>query len=266
MARLLAGLLGRSEFAALGADSAGEMRCGLDHWDYPQHVGMAAIMFRRERLANLTFRWEASKCECLCCCEDLRRVRLAIGYLPGATAWHRPTHADTNTVGMPAILAENEDRGNGCSTTSPKCRILAAFNRRDVQKFRRQFLRTLRATGNHEPVTALAYGLYQSERDLLAALPGVEVVSIRDDNLSPAYRRVRDFQGIMAHGPVLLLLHTGMRHMSCFRTRQQLWRLVHTHPDTMLVVATCIQFIPKTPSGKIVDRRDPGPCRARRGV
>ena len=73
IARLVDGLARRRRFAALGADSAGEMACGLAHWDYPRHVGMAAVMFRRERLAHLTFRWEEAKCECLCCCEDLRR-------------------------------------------------------------------------------------------------------------------------------------------------------------------------------------------------
>ena len=72
LARLVEGLIARPEFAALAADSDGRMRSGLEHWDYPRHVGMAAVMFRRERLAELNFRWEDGKCECLCCCEDLR--------------------------------------------------------------------------------------------------------------------------------------------------------------------------------------------------
>ena len=50
-ARLVQGLTERSVFAALAADSAGEMARGMDHWDYPRHVGMAAVVwFRRERL------------------------------------------------------------------------------------------------------------------------------------------------------------------------------------------------------------------------
>ena len=93
VARLVEGLLRRPRFAALAADSAGEMRSGLQNWDYPAHVGMAATLFRRERLAGLTFRWAAGKCECRCCCEDLRRQGLGIGYLPDARAWHRPARA-----------------------------------------------------------------------------------------------------------------------------------------------------------------------------
>src|SRR5262249_20815503 len=55
--RLVEGLQKRPEFAALGADCAGEMRDGWHHWDYPPHVGMAATLFRRRCLAELTFRW-----------------------------------------------------------------------------------------------------------------------------------------------------------------------------------------------------------------
>ena len=83
-----------------GADCAGEMRPGWENWDYPLHVGMAATLFRREQLIELTFRWEPGKCECRCCCDDLRRGRSGIGYLPapwhGTGPWHdgkRPCHA-----------------------------------------------------------------------------------------------------------------------------------------------------------------------------
>ena len=212
------------------------MRRGLDHWDYPRHVGMAAIMFRRERLANLRFRWEAGKCECLCCCEDLRRVGLAIGYLKGATAWHRPAPRGA-IAAVPAILAENHDQADGSSTPSPRtCRILAAFNRRDVQKFRLQFLRTLRASGNREPVTAVAYGIYPSERNLLATLPGVEVVSIRENNIGPALRRVRDFQGIIARWSDDTAVAFWDAGDVLFQdSLAALWRLVRTHPETLLV-------------------------------
>ena len=54
-----------------------------ENWDYPRHVGMAATLFRRERLERLTFRWEPGKCECRCCCDDLRRAGFGIGYLAG---------------------------------------------------------------------------------------------------------------------------------------------------------------------------------------
>lgn len=82
VARLVEGLAARPGFAAMGADCAGEMNGGLWNWDYPPHVGMASTLFRRERLATLNFRWEPGKCECRCCCDDLRESGFGIGYLP----------------------------------------------------------------------------------------------------------------------------------------------------------------------------------------
>jgi hypothetical protein len=245
VARLREGLRKRPEFAALAADSAGEMRRGLNHWDYPRHVGMAAVMFRRDRLANLTFRWEPGKCECLCCCEDLRQAGLAIGYLPGAIAWHRPApRGAIATPHAPGASATPEPRrpearfpGEDSSPAPPRTsRVLAAFNRRDAQRFRRQFLKTLRAGGNHEPVTAVAYGLYPSERNLLAALPGVEVIAIADTHVSPALRRARDFQAAIARWPE----NTPVAYWDAGDVLFQsslapLWGLVRAHPDALLV-------------------------------
>jgi len=139
LAQLLEGLQRRPEFAALAADSAGEMSRIWEHWDYPSHVGMAAVMFRRQRLAELTFRWEDDKCECLCCCEDLRAASQGIGYHPGALAWHRPGPAVKSDSQAPDPARQN-DR----SPQSPPAvrrrprpgRILAAFDRRDQHKFR----------------------------------------------------------------------------------------------------------------------------------
>ena len=96
--------------AALGADSAGEMNRPGESWDRPSHVGMAAVMFRREVLAKITFRWEGEKCECLCCCEDLRAAGWAIGYLPGALAWHRPASSDGASAPIPQPHRQAHDR------------------------------------------------------------------------------------------------------------------------------------------------------------
>ena len=92
VARLVEELARKNGFAALGADSAGEMAGEWQNWDYPRHVGMAATLFRRERLERLTFRWEPGKCECRCCCDDLREAGFGIGYLATRKAWHRPAH------------------------------------------------------------------------------------------------------------------------------------------------------------------------------
>ncbi len=82
VARLVEGLRRGRASRRCGADCAGEMNGGLSNWDYPPHVGMASTLFRRERLATVNFRWEPGKCECRCCCDDLRKSGFGIGYLP----------------------------------------------------------------------------------------------------------------------------------------------------------------------------------------
>jgi hypothetical protein len=102
VARLVEGLEERPGFAALAADYAGDMSTGLGHWDYPRHVGMGVTLFRRERLGEVTFRWDPEKCECQCCRDDLRRAGFGIGYLMEAKAWHRPSspHRVTCRLGL----------------------------------------------------------------------------------------------------------------------------------------------------------------------
>lgn len=195
IAQLVDGLQNRPRFAALAADSANEMSSGWDHWDYPCHVGMAAVLFRRELLNGVTFRWEPDKCECRCCCDDLRRAGYAIGYLKGTEAWHRPL-ARGHLPEVRHLAPEHSEQ----STPVYPGRILAAFDRMHLRLFMRRFLATLRRCGNHETVTAVVYGHYPSERRLLASQPGVEVFAAPPDG-HPARRRVRDFQEVMAAWP-----------------------------------------------------------------
>jgi hypothetical protein len=82
--RLFDGLQERPLFGALGADYLGESR-GRIIWP---HVAMGAALFRRRALAQIEFRWTGNHCECLCCCRDLRRQRIGIGYLPEAQTRH----------------------------------------------------------------------------------------------------------------------------------------------------------------------------------
>ena len=193
VARLLEALRAQPGFAALAADSAGEMAGGWQDWDYPGHVGMAAVLFRRDRLAALRFRWEPGKCECRCCCDDLRRDGHGIGYLPAARAWHRP---NTRTEGACVSPAGSPRR----SEIERPPRILSAFDRGHYDRFRRQFLASLRGSGNREAVTAVAYGLHPGERARLEAA-GVEVVACRDPGIGPALQRVRDFPRIIERWP-----------------------------------------------------------------
>jgi hypothetical protein len=53
-----------------------------------RHVAMGAILIRREVLERLCFRIEPGRCECLCCCDDIRGMGLHVGYVPGMRATH----------------------------------------------------------------------------------------------------------------------------------------------------------------------------------
>lgn len=67
---------------------------GIDYQGFPQtlpwtlHVAMGAVMFIRPILEQIHFRTEPNKCECLCCCDDIRRMGYLIDYLPGLKAEH----------------------------------------------------------------------------------------------------------------------------------------------------------------------------------
>ena len=243
VARLLAGLQRRPEFGALGADCAGEMRQGSRDWDCPNHVGMASVLFRRSALEAITFRWERDKCECRCCCEDLRRAGLGIGYEASADAWHRPVAASS--------ALRTAAKAQGCCGMStgarrtrpgPPARILAAFDRTHLPHFRRMFLRSLRDSGNSEPVTAVAYGLAAHERDVLARTPGVEVVSPRVDG-HPAKLRLRDFQAVVERWPEETPVAYWDAGDVLFQDRLgPLWDLTRTQPDRLLVTRECFDY------------------------
>jgi len=67
---------------------------GIDYQDFVQtsswsvHVAMGAVLFIRPILDRIQFRHEPGKCECLCCCEDIRWMGYCINYLPGVRAEH----------------------------------------------------------------------------------------------------------------------------------------------------------------------------------
>ena len=86
IATLLDELGRRPAYAALAADYLGERRLG----EIARHVSMGATLFRREALEQLRFTWRDKKCECQCCCDDLRRLHWGIDYCPSAKARHLP--------------------------------------------------------------------------------------------------------------------------------------------------------------------------------
>ncbi len=217
---LLDGLRRRPIFAALGADYAEEMAANpFHHWDYPPHVGMGAVLFRRERLAGINFRWENKRCECACCCDDLRSAGLAVGYHPDARATH--VRHPAAPVAAPAAV--------------PQGRVLAAFNRAHYQKFIDRFLRSLREAGNTEIVTAVAYDLNDDERTALAAMPGVEVAARQSCGVNPAVLRIRDFREVMAEWPDETPVAYWDAGDVVFQERlRPLWQLVRDNPERVL--------------------------------
>jgi hypothetical protein len=243
VARLVAGLGRRPGFAALGADSAREASPEWENWDYPRHVGMAATLFRRERLADLTFRWEMGKCECKCCCDDLRRAGFGIGYLAEAEAWHRPNSGSRQRSLPVGIESERRPAGRvEPAAAAIGARILSAFDRSHFDRFRRQFLPTLRASGNHEPLTVVAYGLFPSERSLLEAA-GVEVVAIPDNGVAVALRRVHDFQQVIARWPAETpVAYWDAGDVFFQGSLAPLWELVRAHPDCLLAAREPVEI------------------------
>lgn len=67
---------------------------GIDYQDFVQpspgatHIAMGAVLFIRPILEQVQIRHEPGKCECLCCCEDIRRMGYCIDYLPEVRAEH----------------------------------------------------------------------------------------------------------------------------------------------------------------------------------
>ncbi len=62
------------------------------------HVAMGATLFRREVVQQVRFRWQPGRCECQCCCDDLRRMHWGIDYCPEAVAEHLPNSVAATTV------------------------------------------------------------------------------------------------------------------------------------------------------------------------
>ena len=206
VARLHHALQCRPNYGAFAADYLGEQRLRRE----TQHVGMGATMFRRPALTQIGFRWEANKCECLCCCEDLRQLGLRIGYLPGARAFHmdqkpreceipssRHTEPSVDESASPQQTPANQTD----SQLASQAKVMVAFDRRDVRRFRDVFLRSLRAFSNLQEVIVIGYGLYPTEVSLLNRLPGVRVVRKPVDGRMAPVRRLEDFEEVLSDLP-----------------------------------------------------------------
>jgi hypothetical protein len=93
-------------------------------------------------------------------------------------------------------------------------------------------------------VVAVAYGLYPSERRALAAIPGVEVLALpdNDDQVVPA-RRLRDFQIVVERLPEDTPVAYWDAGDILFQEQiASLWDLVRANPHRLLAVRGAARF------------------------
>jgi hypothetical protein len=239
IARLHHGLLARSNYGAIAADYLGESSPHRDS----RHVAMGATLFRRSVLQRNAFRWEPSKCECLCQCEDIRRNGARIGYLKGAKAWHLSRKRFTCDCVVQYAADADHPPVHVDPNVVQDAKILVAFNRRDVRRFRDVFLRTLRASGNAQEVIVVGYGLYPSEIASLQRLENVRFIRQPYNGQLPPVRRLSDFRDVVSQ----LAPRTPVAYWDAgdvlFQGRlDSLWQQTQTHPDKIFAVREPLGF------------------------
>lgn len=216
--------------AALAADYEAESH----RKDWSGHVAMGACLFRREALAEVPFRGTADQCECQCLCDDLRARGCGITYSRHARATHlKRRQRQINSERRRALDVGAE---TARKTVAPGV-ILAAFDRRDVDRFARQFLMSLRRWGNTERVIAVVYGAYPSELARVASLPGVEVIGKPNNGQMVPVRRMTDFAEVCRTLPSETPVAYWDVADVIFQTRlTDLWHKVATNADHVLAV------------------------------
>ena len=231
VAELIEGLKSRPAYGALAADYRGDCAGTTP----VPHVAMGATLFRRSALALIEFRWTAERCECQCCCDDLRRLGFGIGYLPGAAAGHLTEHAGKECPDE-GLRAEAQDLTSSSASGLPG-RVFAAFDRRHYGKFRRQFLASFRAAGNREQVTAVGYGLHPSEQAVLREMPEVNLIARPPSETMVPVARLSDFCDAIEHLPKDTPVAYWDAADVLFQGRlERLWRKTREHPDKLLAV------------------------------
>lgn len=213
--RLSDALHARPECGAVAADYIGERHSA----NATGHVGMGATLFRRSALQAFQFRWQPGRCECQCCCDDLRAAGIGIGYVHAASATH--------------LKSSGEEHGK---VALPPPHVIVAFDRRHVPKFRHRFLRTLRGRGNSPVVTAVTYGLYPSEEALVRSA-GVRTVPMPVNGTIAPVRRLRDFQIVLAALPPLTpVAYWDAGDVVFQASLDPLWNIVRANPGKLLAV------------------------------
>lgn len=204
----------RPGHAAVAADYIGECNSA----NVTGHVGMGATLFRRSALQAFRFRWQPGRCECQCCCDDLRASGIGIEYVPAA----RATHLRPSAIG----------HGEAAAASGPH--VIVAFDRRHVGKFRHKFLKTLRNHGNRPAVVAVTYGLYPSEQSLLRSA-GVRLVPMPVNGVMAPVRRLRDFQSVLAAlPPSSPVAYWDAGDVVFQASLEPLWAIIRANPGKLL--------------------------------
>lgn len=130
VSKLVSELGRRTAYGALAADYLGQHRAGY----VARHVSMGATLFRREAIEQVRFAWREKRCECQCCCDDLRQLHWAIDYCPSAKARHLPKgevsrQSSTYIAGHGALQAESVNgRDKPAAARLPSvCLVLCYF-------------------------------------------------------------------------------------------------------------------------------------------
>ena len=119
---LIAAVCRRPAFGALAADYLGQSCKG----EISGHVSMGATLFRREVLEEIHFSWDEKRCECQCCCDDLRRLHWAINYYPGAIARHLPRREEGGDASS-SPCGEHSQRPQESPAGIPKVCLVACY-------------------------------------------------------------------------------------------------------------------------------------------
>lgn len=220
--QLWTAMQGSPAYAALAADYHNASVDGRP----THHVAMGATLFRRLVLNRIPFRWEPRICECRCMCNDLRGLGWGIRYAPGIRAMHLET-------GAPAAFRDSAPAPSQPTTGH----VLAALDRRHLDKFRRQFIGSLRRAGCRDTLSVVAYGWYPSEVARFAGMPHVRVVTRPKNHVLPPVRRLFDFQDILGSlPPDAPVAYWDAADVIFQSSLQPLWQLVRDHPERLLAV------------------------------
>lgn len=234
LATLLSELRESEHLGAIAADFSGD----LQRSQRVGHVAMGATLFRRSVLQRLHFRCTDTLCECWCACLDLRHNRVEIRYSTVAQATHLRQATENSALPVPhstSPAAQSADAVPPESTPEP--RILAAFDRRDIDRFEHQFLKTLRAHGNQQLVTAVGYGLYPTERRRIESLDRVQLDWQSYNGQMVPVRRVADFaRHLVGVDPRTPVAYWDVADVVFQDSLDDLWQAVRATPDRLLAV------------------------------